>query len=352
MRTRSKAIFSISFVLILAGCEALTYGYQAFEGHGAVLNARVDIDDAIANTDLPPEVRAKLRLSKVVIAFAETEGLSVGGNYRHYARTDEKAVVYNVFATPEFDLTAVENCFPVVGCVAYRGFYRRSDAEAYGENLAAQGFDTAIFPIRAYSTLGWTADPLTTAMLSMAPDDFVRTLFHESVHTTLYLGGDTSFDEGLAEAVAEVLSARFWQTFPELTSEFAPGSVDQSQYERSALAVSEAARVMRLQLAALYQNSDVGVEERRAIKADLFRQFRAWHRANQRGLAPYTYAALFLPDMNNAYLLAFGVYDDLKPSIRQALEDRFNGNVQALIAWARSTQSMSPQQRRQALAAL
>ena len=342
--------------VLLAGCSAVSYGVQAVAGHGRILNDRQPVQDVIDNPQTPPQVRSRLVLAQQVIAFGEARGLRTGRNYRHYSRTDPDAVVYNVFATPEFSLSPLTNCFPVIGCVAYRGFYDPQEASAYRDKLVEQGKDTALFPIGAYSTLGFTPDPLTTAIIARSELSLIKTLLHESVHSTVFLGGDTAFDEGLAEAIARELSAQFIAqqalepgadavSSAEILADFEAG-------DRAELLVNQSVNEFKLMLANIYADPFMSDEEKRAAKAQVFQQMRSWQREQRDALYPYTYDRMFAGEMNNAHLMAFGLYDDLTGDLQQIFVQRFGRDVSAMVAWARGLKSATPSQRRQEIARL
>ena len=62
-------------------------------------------------------------------------------SYRSYADIGRPYAVWNVVAAPEFSLEPLQSCFPVAGCVSYRGFFAQEDAERYAAGLRAQGND-------------------------------------------------------------------------------------------------------------------------------------------------------------------------------------------------------------------
>ena len=105
-------------------------------------------------------------------------------------------------AAPEFSLAAKKWCFPVAGCVPYRGYFEREKALRSADKLRGKGLDVAVSPVTAYSTLGWFDDPLLDTMLQASDQQLAATIIHELSHQRLYVEDDTSFNEAYASFVA------------------------------------------------------------------------------------------------------------------------------------------------------
>jgi predicted aminopeptidase len=187
---------------LTSGCATLGWYGQAARGQAELLLARKDIEKVLASPDLAPDMRAGLEQVGRIRAFAERElALPAEGSYESWVELDRDAVVYNVIATPEFSVVPRTWCYPIAGCVAYRGFFRRDAAERRARRLAERGFDVQIAPAVAYSTLGRFDDPVTSPMLARGELALAGLLFHELAHQRLYVPGDTAFSESYATAV-------------------------------------------------------------------------------------------------------------------------------------------------------
>lgn len=193
---------TLALLLTLSGCEALGYYTQAASGHLELMRGRESTASLLADPATPPALQARLTLVADILSFAEGElGLPAGGQYRHYVALDRDAVVYNVMAAPRHDLTPLHWCFPIAGCVSYRGYFQRSRAQDKARELAAEGFDIHVGGAAAYSTLGWFSDPLLSSFLWREEADLAELLFHELAHVRVYLPGDTAFNESYATFV-------------------------------------------------------------------------------------------------------------------------------------------------------
>lgn len=163
---------------------------------------RQDIGSLVEDVSTPPELKERLVRAQAIRAFATEElALPDNGSYRSYVDVGKPYVTWNVVATPALSLAPRTWCFPVVGCVAYRGYFDEADARKYGNTLAAEGMDVAVVGARAYSTLGWFDDPILNTILYDAEYRFAGTLFHELAHERVFVSGDTSFNESYAVAV-------------------------------------------------------------------------------------------------------------------------------------------------------
>ncbi len=112
-------------------------------------------------------------------------------------------------ATPEFSVTPRQWCFPIAGCVAYRGYFSEAAANAFATQLKQQGDDVIVGGVTAYSTLGHIADPLLNTVIGYPELDLAALIFHELAHQVAYLPGDSSFNEAFATAVEEAGVARY-----------------------------------------------------------------------------------------------------------------------------------------------
>ena len=186
---------------LLSAC----YYVQATRGQIEVLSKREPIDEVLASPETDDELGRRLRLVQEAREFSIDElGLPDNDSYRSYSDLERDFVVWNVFAAPEFSLQAREWCYPIVGCVSYRGYFSETAAREEADRLARKGFDVAVGGVPAYSTLGNFADPVLSTMMRWDDVRLVSTLFHELAHQVLYIKDDTAFNESFATAVEEI----------------------------------------------------------------------------------------------------------------------------------------------------
>ena len=197
----SRAVVLIAVALTQSAC----YYAQAARGQYDVLRRSEPIDELLAADSTPDELAQRLELVQEARQFAIDELLLPDNDsYRSYADLERNYVVWNVFAAPEFSLQPRTWCFPVAGCVAYRGYFDEQDAQRKAAQLRDDGFDVAVGGVPAYSTLGRFDDPVLNTMMRWHDTDLVATIFHELAHQVLYIKDDTAFNESFATAIADI----------------------------------------------------------------------------------------------------------------------------------------------------
>jgi len=299
-------------ILFLAGCS---FGYylQAASGQLDVNGRSEPVGKLLASTDLNVALRARLELSQTALEFAHTElGLPDNGSYRRYADLERPYIVWNVFAAPDLALEPRRWCFPIAGCVSYRGYFAEADARAYAQKLAAQGYDVFVGGVPAYSTLGRLRDPLLNTMLPMSEEAFVSLLFHELAHQLLYIQDDSAFNEAFA-SVVEQAGLRRWLAAQGQVGVAAPSSTLELQVRKLLLDY-------RGQLETIYANgqSDADMRARKhALLSELTERYAELTRAYS-GQPPYS--PLFVDGINNAGLIALATYADRVPAFAALLQ--------------------------------
>lgn len=292
---------------MLSGCATLGYYGQAARGQVEILLGRRPLAEVIADPASSPELRRKLALARDARAFAVRElQLPDNASYLRYTDLHRPFVVWNVFAAPALSLTPIETCFPVVGCLSYRGYFREAKARAYANKLAAQGLDVYVGGVAAYSTLGWFADPLLNTMLVWDDRRLVKTLFHELAHQRVYVPDDTAFNESFAMAVAELGYARWRAARGE------PIGADEEERRDEALIALLIRHRDALQ--ALYAREDLDDAAKRARKQAQFAALAEDYAALRAGWHGDTsYDRWMREDMNNAKLASIATYHELVP---------------------------------------
>ncbi|VXC87081.1 Aminopeptidase-like protein [Pseudomonas sp. 8Z] len=293
--------------LLLGGCSTLDYYAHLGQGQWQLLQAREPITELLANPDTDPQLAKRLRLSQTARDFASAHlHLPDNRSYRLYADLHRPFVVWNVFATPEFSLDPELHCFPIAGCVAYRGYYQQGRARGAAALLRQHGLDTYIAGVEAYSTLGWFDDPLLSSMLQWNDERLVAVIFHELAHQQFYLPGDTAFNESFATFV-EREGLRQWHA---ARGETPPLNDDRQRQQFIELVLASRERLRQLYASSLPE------QDMRAAKqaefARLRREYRALRQDEWGGQSRFD--AWINSPLNNAKLLPFGLYDQWVPA--------------------------------------
>jgi predicted aminopeptidase len=300
--------------LPLVGCGTL-YVAQAARGQLQILNAREPIPRVLADPAVDPALKKRLEEVRLAREFAWRElGLPNNKSYTSYADLKREFVTWTVVATPEFSVEPREWCFPIVGCVSYRGYFREQAAERFAQELRDQGFDTMVGGVPAYSTLGKFNDPILNTMMSYGDDELAAIIFHELSHQVVYIPDDTSFNEAFAVAVEQEGLAR-WLKFRGREADLGKY---QRRRERQAESVALVTRY-RKELVQLYQAPipEIDMRERkRAVFQRLVAELRALA-ARYHGES--SLAAELDQRPNNARLASLATYYECVPGFQRLL---------------------------------
>jgi predicted aminopeptidase len=323
---------------LTVGCSTLGYYAQSVAGHLDVLSRARPIDEVKADYATPSALRGRLALAARIRDFAVSDlGLPDNRSYRRYSDLGRNAAVYNVTAAPELSLKLETWCFPVVGCVGYRGYYDRTVADAEGAALRARGLEVNVYGVPAYSTLGkldWLGgDPLLNTFVNWPEGELARLVFHELAHQVVYAEGDTMFNESFATAVERIGVQRWLDRHAGDEAKRQYAAQDARRDDFRSLTTR-----YRDRLNALY-GSDAPDADKRVAKADLMRELRgdyAKMKAERwQGFAGYDG---WFERANNASFGVLAAYNELVPQFERLYEsegkdfERFYAAVARLSA--------------------
>jgi predicted aminopeptidase len=335
-------LFGALAALPLYACSTVSYYGHLARGEYAMLAARRPIARVIADAATDIQLKARLQLAAQARAFASDHlALPRNRSYTQYADLHRPYAMWNVFAAPEFSLDAARQCFPIAGCVAYRGFYVRERADAEAARQRLRGLETWIGGVPAYSTLGWFADPILNTMLRWSDDDLAATIFHELAHQRLYVKGDTEFNESFATFVQRE-GLRQWREARELAPGDDAGQARADQFDALVLSLRE-------RLRNLYA-SGLPAETMRLRKREEIERLRAEYavRRDTQWHGDHVYDDWVNSEINNAKLLPFGLYHRWVAGFA-ALYTRQGNDWQAFYAAAAAIGHAAPAAREKSL---
>lgn len=317
-------------LLLLGGCADLGYYWQSASGHLGILRVAKPVPEWLADPAVSAPLKAKLELAQRIRRFAVTElALPDNASYTSYADLHRPAAVWNVVAAPPYSLTLKSWCFPVAGCVGYRGYYDEAAAKAEAEALRAKGLEAAVYPVPAYSTLGWMnwagGDPLLSTFIGYPEGELARIVFHELAHQVLYVPGDIVFNESYATAVERIGGAMWLQREASEAARGEYARFDGQRQQFRALALETRRALNQVYESAQAKAGDwPAVDAMKKAAMDAFREHYAMLRAQWQGPRQGAYD-LWVARANNAAFGAQGAYDDLVPGF-EALFARENRN--------------------------
>ncbi len=339
-----KALPGFLFIW-LGGCSNAGYYLGALSGHAELLNAQRPLDQVLADPALLAQTRARLKTLQQARGFASRElGLPDNDSYRNYADLGREYAVWNVVATPPFSLKPKQWCFIFVGCISYRGYYQREQAETYADSLRAQGLDVQVAGVRAYSTLGWSDDPLLSTMLYRSEARRVGIIFHELAHQQLFISGDSTFNESFATTV-EQEGVRRWF----LTRDQTQGGPARYQDYLEELKRDARFRQVLLQtrekLQRLYRQK-TDEDTRRKEKTRLFSELKQSFAVLKKSDPAFSaYDHWMAQDLNNAHLALVATYHEYVPAFRQLLKAK-QGDLRAFYRAAEDLAQEDQEKRR------
>ena len=313
------------------GCSTLGYYSQSIRGHLSLLSKREPVSELLQDKSLDASRRKQLEMARAIRDYAsETLKLPDNGSYRQYVALDQPYVVWNVVATPELSLDPVKWCFPVVGCLSYRGYYAKEAAEKFAQPLRDQGYDVMVRGVRAYSTLGWFDDPLVSTMFRNGPNALAEVISHELSHQIIYAKNDTIFNEAFASTVGE-LGVKHWiqSRHPEKLEDYLDALKRRDQFLDLLRNTSDHLRT----LYASASNDD----SKRQQKAAIIEALRDNYQKLKTSWDGYEgYDGWFKTPINNARLISIAVYRDRVPDFMRWFEacgedfDRFYSAVKTM----------------------
>ncbi|MEJ2471965.1 MAG: aminopeptidase [Desulfuromonadales bacterium] len=314
-RTLWTILTLFAVALLLNSCRDNEYLWASIKGHWDLMSRARPIETVLAEEQTPPEVRTQLRKVLQLRQFAVAElNLPDNGSYHDYADLGRPYAVWNLVAAPELSLELNQWCFPVVGCVTYRGYFQEEAARTMAQSLDAQGFDVDVYGVKAYSTLNWFDDPVLNTFLDNDEIRLAALLFHEMAHQVLYIKDDTAFNESFAKTV-EMEGLRRWflaSHTPELWAEC------QRRDERKEIFQAFLVDVRaRLQEAYRFGGDN---DQKRLAKQAILDQARIDYQQLKEKMGGFDgFDRWMKRGLNNARLSSVGTYHDLVPAFQELL---------------------------------
>jgi predicted aminopeptidase len=304
----NRLIVLVAVGLLLSACGGLRYYAHVAHGQSQLLLNQRPVGRVIADPATKPALARRLELAQQARRFASQQlGLPDNRSYTRYVELGRPYVVWNVFATPRYSVDAVRHCFPVAGCVAYRGYFDEAKAKGEAARMKAEGDDVYVGGVSAYSTLGWFADPILSSMLRWDDDELAGTIFHELAHQLIYVQDDSAFNESFASFVQEQ-GLKEWRASRKLPPLLGREQAEDDGFTKLVLELRN-----RLRQAYAKGGGEAALEAAKQAEIAAFRErYRQWREANWPD--DHRYDAWVAAPINNARLLPFGLYDQWKPA--------------------------------------
>jgi predicted aminopeptidase len=320
---RSLGLLVLTCATLLTACADTRYYLQSVNGHLHLMQAARPVEQWLADEQVAPVLKQRLVLAQRMRRFAVSElKLPDNASYQRYADLQRRFVVWNVVAAPELSLTLKTWCFPVTGCVGYRGYFSEAEANAAAQPLAAEGLEVRVYGVPAYSTLGWMnwagGDPLLNTFIRYPEGELARMIFHELAHQVLYVKNDTVFNESFATAVERLGGERWLAAHGSDTAKQEYAVFDGRRRQFRALLLAT-----RTRLAAIYKQNESPAPDRSALiamKNRAMQDFRDDYARLKISWGGYSAYDAWVAGANNAAFGAQAAYDELVPGFEAMFE--------------------------------
>ena len=332
-----NCVFCIVVMLFSSGCATIGYYFQSASGQLELLSKRRPIDQVLLDPTVPAATKRRLHLITDVRRFASQElGLPDNASYSSYADLGRDFSVWAVFAAPELSLEPIEFCFPIIGCLHYRGYFSQAHAVKFSQGLVGAGHDVFIGGVAAYSTLGWFDDPVVSPMLRWGDPRLIKVIFHELAHQVIYIPDDTGFNEAFATTVGEVGFERWLEQSgnAEMRTRYRLSQKQNREFINLILAGKE-------RLLELYQSTRSSSEQR-AEKAKIFAAIRNdYQEFKLVWKDEASYDEWMATDLNNAKIASVVTYHHYVDAFR-ALLARSNDDLNAFYGLVAALGELAP----------
>jgi len=342
---RLRSLVLCCSLLWLGGCSTLGYLNHTWQGQREVMRLSVPVTEILADHQADPALQARLELALQARRFASEQlKLPANASYTAYTALPRPYVLWNLFVTPPLSMEPQQHCYPLAGCIAYKGYFDQQLAEQAASQWREQGMDVYMAGIPAYSTLGWYDDPLLSSMLHWSDDYVAGLIFHELAHQQFYVRNDTAFNESFASFV-EQQGLRQWRQERNLPS-------PDINIERQRREFVELMLQARADLTELFA-SQLPSDQQLAAKAARFQQLQSdyQHLRDQHWAGSPRYDGFFTEPLSNAHLLPFGLYDQWVPAFAMLFEQS-GKDWPVFYSAVRQLGRLSPESREAALHAL
>ena len=343
----SRRVAALAIAALMLPALTSCYTTRVLSGGAGILSRRKPVEKVLAAGELPPEQLRQLELTQRLREFAITElDLPDNGSYTSFVQIDGQYVTWNVVAAPELSVEPLTWCFPIAGCISYRGYFKEKRARRFAASLEAKGNDVQVGGVDAYSTLGRYKDPVLSTFFSRRDTDMAGLLFHEMAHQRLYVKGDTAFNESFA-TVVELAGVRRWLA-AEGREEEIPALEQSQELERQ---FTELLLSFRGRLVEAFE-AEGSDEEKRLRKQKLFDELPSLYEDAKRDWGgDARYDRWFARPLNNAHLAAVSNYHTWVAPLTELLH-RSGGSMEEFYSRAEEIGDLDPESRRERLESL
>lgn len=334
-----KILLALVVILVILGIyyrELVSYGYMQAKGQFLILWNTRPVTEVLKDPTLPDSLKQRLRLIGEIKQFAlDSLGLDSSGSYTEFFDQKGQPILWVITASEKYKLIPKEWRFPIIGTFAYKGFFDTTRAHTEEKALIAQGYDTQINEVSAWSTLGFFKDPVLSSMLYRGEGSLANLIIHEMTHGTLFVKDNLELNENLASFVGDYGAVRF------LTAKYGKNSPQLEKYEfrkRYNDAISQHIVRGAQQLDSLYKTlkNTQTVAQKDTLKYQAIRHIVMNSDTLLGGLVGKKYAWRSKKLPNNALFIGYLTYHSQQNQFQKEFEDKFKGNFQQYLSYLKN----------------
>ncbi|WPP48900.1 aminopeptidase [Catalinimonas niigatensis] len=327
----------ILLLLLVWQYELVAYGLGQAKGQIKIIwNAR-PIKEILEDSYVADSLKQKIKLTQEIRDFAiDSLGVNDSDSYKSVYDQKGKPVLWVVTACEPFSLEDKKWNFPVLGSVSYKGFFEYEKALQEKAIWDAQGYDTGVRTVSAWSTLGILDDPIMSELLFRSEGELANTIVHELTHATLFVKNDLKFNENLASFIGSEGARAFLQY------KYGKNSTAYQQYiyyqhDHKLFAEHMLKGVQRLD--SLYKSfsPDMSREKKQLLKENKIRSILSeakvlnFKQERYRNLSEKLLQRDSLP--NNTFFKGYVRYQSTVSSLEKEYNEQFKGDIKAYLLY-------------------
>lgn len=323
-------IITIIMIFVVMKWDLIQYGWQQAKGQFSIMYHAKPLNFYLESPTYPDSLKQKIKLVEEVKNFAQSElGFVSEDQYQKIFDQQGKELMWVVTAAYPYQLESYEWKFPILGKVAYKGFFVEKEALKLEQELRTQGFDVRLRTASAWSTLGWLNDPLLSNVLNYNTGRLAELIFHELTHDEIFIKDSVDFNENLASFFGQEFTKMF---FKKQNGEF------KSEYESYLNQLEDRHRLNQFirdylpKFDSLYKRIEgLSTTEKENRKYNFIEGFkRELRKINFKNLKYMEFLNGEI-EVNNAFLLSYKRYSGHQQLLEQELESQFQGDILKML---------------------
>ncbi|WP_417335550.1 aminopeptidase [Halobacteriovorax marinus] len=204
--------FTLTIILSLCSCAKLGYLVEQGTGQVKLLTSAKKNEDVLNDVRISKKDKDKIRkieaYKKYFYEYWQRDETSI---YSKTTILHDPAVTYLVISSDFNKIEARKECFPIMGCFPYLGFFKKSSAKDYAEDLEKKGLVTYTRPVYAYSTLGYFTDTILSSFFYFDDFELAELIFHELFHTVFFVKDEVELNENLANYFGKQMAIEYFK---------------------------------------------------------------------------------------------------------------------------------------------